>query len=155
MANTLVVVAVATGLPNSNGTANFSAWANANLSSITERTDNTGTVGVGGGLGIATGGKATAGAYGNTTVTLGNFDEEGDDEHRDQAVAPRNGRVGFSLPRERTGPGRNPRAGRGMPVHALVFGNASPLRARERQGSLLPTPPDPSFMAPQDHSHQF
>ena len=70
VANTLVVVAAAVGLPNSTGTANFSAWTNANLSSLTERTDNTQAVGVGGGLGSATGGKATAGAYGNTTVTL-------------------------------------------------------------------------------------
>ncbi len=70
VANTLVVVACATGLPNSNGTANFSAWTNSNLSSLTEYTDNTRAVGVGGGLGSAAGGKATAGAYGNTTVTL-------------------------------------------------------------------------------------
>ena len=70
VANTLVVTAAAVGLPNSTGTANFSAWTNANLSSLTERTDNTQAVGVGGGLGIASGGKATAGAYGNTTVTL-------------------------------------------------------------------------------------
>ncbi len=70
VANTLVVVAAAVGLPNSNGTANFSAWTNANLSSIAERIDNTRNAGVGGGIGVATGGKATAGAYGNTTVTL-------------------------------------------------------------------------------------
>ncbi len=70
VANTLVVVAVGTGLPSSNGTSNFSAWTNSNLSSLTERTDNTRNAGVGGGLGSATGGKATAGAYGNTTVTL-------------------------------------------------------------------------------------
>ena len=89
VANTLVVVAAAVGLPNSNGTANFSAWTNANLSSITERTDNTRNAGVGGGIGVATGGKATAGAYGNTTVTLGGFREEGHDEHRDQAVTSR------------------------------------------------------------------
>ena len=37
----------------------------------TERTDNTSSQGNGGGLGIATGIKATAGAYGNTTVTVG------------------------------------------------------------------------------------
>ncbi len=70
VANTLVVVAAAVGLPNSNGTSNFSAWTNSNLSSITKRIDNTRNVGVGGGIGVATGGKATAGAYGNTTVTL-------------------------------------------------------------------------------------
>ena len=77
VANTLVVVAAAVGLPNSTGTANFSAWTNANLSSVTERTDNTQAVGVGGGLGVATGGKATAGAYGNTTVTLATSAKKG------------------------------------------------------------------------------
>jgi len=69
VANTLVVAAIATSLPDSNGTANFSAWTNADLASLTERTDNTVTAGNGGGLGIATGGKATAGAYGATAVT--------------------------------------------------------------------------------------
>ncbi len=72
VANTLVVVAIATSLPDASGTANFSGWTNANLSSITERTDNTVTAGNGGGLGLATGGKATAGAYGATAVTLAN-----------------------------------------------------------------------------------
>ena len=69
VANTLVVAAIATSLPDASGTANFSAWANANLVSVTERIDNTRSAGNGGGLGLATGGKATAGAYGNTTVT--------------------------------------------------------------------------------------
>ena len=40
------------------------------LSSLTERTDNSVTAGNGGGLGIATGVKAAAGATGNTAVTL-------------------------------------------------------------------------------------
>ena len=39
--NDLVVSAIATSLPDAYGTANFSAWTNANLSSLTERTDNT------------------------------------------------------------------------------------------------------------------
>jgi len=67
--NTLVVAAIATALPDASGTANFSAWANGDLTSVTERTDNTVTAGNGGGLGLATGVKVTAGAYGNTTVT--------------------------------------------------------------------------------------
>jgi len=70
-ANTLVVAAIATSLPDASGTANFSAWANGNLSSVTEQADNTVTAGNGGGLGIATGEKVTAGAYGDTTVTAG------------------------------------------------------------------------------------
>jgi hypothetical protein len=70
--NTLVVAIIATDLPDATGTANFSSWANGDLTAVTERTDNTVTAGNGGGLGIATGLKATAGAYGNTTVTLAN-----------------------------------------------------------------------------------
>jgi len=67
--NTLVVAALVTALPDADGTADFSAWTNANLTSLTERTDNTSSQGNGGGLGIATGVKAAAGAYGTTTVT--------------------------------------------------------------------------------------
>ena len=69
VANTLVVAAIATSLPDASGTANFSAWTNANLTSLTEKTDNTVTAGNGGGLGIATGVKSAAGAYGATAVT--------------------------------------------------------------------------------------
>jgi hypothetical protein len=72
VANTLVVTAIATSLPDESSTAKFSAWTNANLTSLTERTDNSVTAGNGGGLAIATGIKATAGAYGNTAVTLAN-----------------------------------------------------------------------------------
>jgi T5SS/PEP-CTERM-associated repeat protein len=68
--NTLVVTAIAASLPDSSSTARFSAWTNANLTSLTERTDNSVSAGNGGGLGVATGIKATAGAYGNTAVTL-------------------------------------------------------------------------------------
>jgi len=71
VANTLVVAAIATSLPDTSGTTNFSAWANADLTGITERTDNTRSAGNGGGLGVATGVKATAGAYTTTSVTCG------------------------------------------------------------------------------------
>jgi len=67
--NTLIVAAISTALPDSTGTSNFSSWTNSNLTSLTERTDNTTSQGNGGGLGIVTGVKATAGAYGNTAVT--------------------------------------------------------------------------------------
>jgi hypothetical protein len=70
VANTLVVTAIATSLPDSTSTTRFSSWTNANLTSLTERTDNSVTAGNGGGLGVATGFKAVAGAYGNTAVTL-------------------------------------------------------------------------------------
>ena len=66
----MVVAGIGTGLPDSTGTANFGSWANANLASITEATDNTSTSGNGGGLGVAYGIKTTAGDYGATTVTL-------------------------------------------------------------------------------------
>jgi hypothetical protein len=69
--STLVVTAIASALPDATGTSNFSSWTNANLTSLTERIDNTVTAGNGGGIGVATGIKATAGAYGNTAVTLG------------------------------------------------------------------------------------
>jgi len=77
VSNALVVAAIATALPDASGTANFSAWTNANLSSLTEQTDNTVTAGNGGGLGIAAGGKATAGAYGNTAVTCASSARKG------------------------------------------------------------------------------
>jgi hypothetical protein len=77
VANALVVVAIATSLPDASSTAKFSGWTNADLSSLTERTDNTVTAGNGGGLAIATGGKASAGAYGATTVTLVNAAAKG------------------------------------------------------------------------------
>jgi hypothetical protein len=77
VANTLVVAAIATALPDANSTAKFSGWSNADLSSLTERTDNTSNVGNGGGLAIATGGKAAAGAYGATAVTLVNAAQKG------------------------------------------------------------------------------
>jgi hypothetical protein len=51
-------------------TTNFSAWANASLASVAEQMDNTTTSGLGGGFGVASGEKATAGATGNTTATL-------------------------------------------------------------------------------------
>ena len=75
LADCLIVAIMATNQPDSTGTANFSSWANADLASPTERVDNTSSVstgvGTGAGIGAATGGKATAGAYGDTTVTLG------------------------------------------------------------------------------------
>ncbi|MEK6208761.1 MAG: DUF6701 domain-containing protein [Pseudomonadota bacterium] len=71
VANTLVVAAIGTSLPDVNGTAAFTnaSWANASLTGVTERTDNSSTANNGGALGIATGVKATAGLYNATTVT--------------------------------------------------------------------------------------
>jgi hypothetical protein len=69
VAETLVVAAISGNLPDANGTAEFSEWANASLASITEQIDNASEAGDGGAFGVATGVKAAAGAYGATTVT--------------------------------------------------------------------------------------
>lgn len=66
--NCLVVAATATANDN-NSSSFFSNWTNASLSSFGERADGVVDLGNGGGIGIATGAKATAGAYSNTTVT--------------------------------------------------------------------------------------
>jgi len=68
VANTLVVTAIATSYDISS-TSFFASWTNSNLAGLTERVDNATSTGNGGGIGIATGTKATAGAYGNTAVT--------------------------------------------------------------------------------------
>lgn len=72
IADTFVVTAVATALPDATGTANFSAWSNGNLAGVAERVDNSSNVGNGGAIGVATGTKGTAGNYGSTTVTTPN-----------------------------------------------------------------------------------
>jgi len=69
LADCLIFAAVATGV-DTNSTAMASAWTNASLTSVTEQVDNWTLSGNGGGIGVATGGKATAGAYSATTVTL-------------------------------------------------------------------------------------
>ncbi len=68
-ANTLVVL-IQGDSRDANSTADCSAWTNADLAAITERADNAGNTSLGGGHCMATGEKASAGAYGNTTVTL-------------------------------------------------------------------------------------
>lgn len=67
VADTLVLIGLST---NNNATASdlFSNWTNANLASITEHADQSHTVAGGGGWGIITGVKASAGDIGNTTV---------------------------------------------------------------------------------------
>src|SRR4030042_5105947 len=54
---------------NDSSSAAWSGWTNANLSGLTERSDGGTTSGNGGGLGIATGLKATAGVIGSSTGT--------------------------------------------------------------------------------------
>ncbi|HEX9896685.1 MAG TPA: hypothetical protein VGA85_03385 [Dehalococcoidales bacterium] len=65
-----LVVLICTSSYNGTSTAQFSAWTNSDLVNITERGDNTNTAGLGGGHGMATGEKATAGTYAATGVTL-------------------------------------------------------------------------------------
>lgn len=68
--NTLVVIMVGSSDPDlANTGTEYSAWANADLGSVTERTDNNTLAGNGGGLGTATGTRVAAGAYGATTFT--------------------------------------------------------------------------------------
>lgn len=74
--NTLVVLISSTSF-NGTSTTQFSGWTNADLANITEQADNSNTAGLGGGHGIATGEKATAGSYTTTTVTLANTSFKG------------------------------------------------------------------------------
>lgn len=69
-ADRLVIVAAAR--ENDDFNAHYSAWANADLANLTERSDRGTTQGNGGGLTTVTGEKAAAGAYGTTTATLAN-----------------------------------------------------------------------------------
>jgi hypothetical protein len=77
VANTLVVAIVCNGTDTS--TAQTSGWTNANLvpTSLTERADGGSFAGNGGGFGVATGVKETAGAYGATTATLATSSVQG------------------------------------------------------------------------------
>jgi len=72
-----LIVLISTSSYNATSTTEFSAWTNGDLANIVERGDNTNTAGYGGGHGLATGEKASAGAYGNTTVTLAHTSYKG------------------------------------------------------------------------------
>lgn len=75
VANCLIVLAAAHATDIA--AAQYSGWTNANLGSLTERVDASGVSGNGGGFGIATGTKATAGSTGNTTATNANSTVQG------------------------------------------------------------------------------
>ena len=68
--NDCLIVAICCTTNDAIGSNRFSGWTNANLSSFTEREDNTTNTGNGGGFGVADGGLATAGATGDSTVTI-------------------------------------------------------------------------------------
>jgi hypothetical protein len=65
------IVAAAAFRRNATGTNNFTSLANTDLANLTERVDAYNTAGVGTGLYVVTGEKATAGSYGATTATSG------------------------------------------------------------------------------------
>lgn len=69
VADTFVVAAITTNMPDVNSTAAFSGWINTTLTNVIERVDVSRNAGNGGGMGIATGEKASAGSYGVTSVT--------------------------------------------------------------------------------------
>lgn len=68
-ANCMIIVAYADS--NDSLTGRYSGWANANLTGFAERTEVRTTEGNGGGIGVADGVKATAGATGSSTVNYG------------------------------------------------------------------------------------
>ena len=71
----LIVLFIATGR-DITSTANLGAVTNANLTSITERMDDWTATGTGGGIGMVTGIKATAGAVGTSSATMGSTDSK-------------------------------------------------------------------------------
>jgi hypothetical protein len=70
VADCLVLEIIAAGLPDAASTINLGVLANANYTGITERMDNWVLTGNGGGIGVVSGVKATAGATGQSTATL-------------------------------------------------------------------------------------
>jgi hypothetical protein len=70
----LIINAIATDR-DANTTANFSNPVNANLTNFVERRDQTFNTNQGGGLGIYTAEKGTAGSTGTTTITQGASEE--------------------------------------------------------------------------------
>jgi len=72
-----LIFLICTSSYDGDSTAQFSGWTNAGLSNIWERGDNTSSYGSGGGHGSATAVKATAGSFGNTSVTLANASYKG------------------------------------------------------------------------------
>jgi hypothetical protein len=76
VADCLIVLLCSTSY-NASSTTEFGSWTNGNLGSVTERADNCRTTGLGGGHGMATGTKAAAGAYGDTTVALAHTSYKG------------------------------------------------------------------------------
>jgi hypothetical protein len=68
VADCLIVAAISRGTDTAS--AAFSNWANGDLANVAEIADAGTAQGSGGGVGVATGEKASAGTFGATTVTL-------------------------------------------------------------------------------------
>ncbi len=75
-ADCLVVLVAASGA-DVTSTTEISGWANADLANIAERSDDWSAGASGGGFGVATGEKASAGAYTTSTATLVNAHAQG------------------------------------------------------------------------------
>jgi hypothetical protein len=69
-ADSLVLMVCGTTRDAAADDTTFSAWTNANLTGITEHEDQTTAQAAGGGFGVASGVKASAGATGDSTVTI-------------------------------------------------------------------------------------
>jgi hypothetical protein len=68
--NDLIVLAASRDNDSTAAAWTDASWTNTNLSSLTERQDGGTTSGNGGGVGVATGVKSTAGAIGSSTATV-------------------------------------------------------------------------------------
>jgi hypothetical protein len=101
------------------GTARFSGIANANLGNVTERSDDSTTQGNGGGIGLFTGEKVSAGATGAWSLTL--------------ATSSVQGRMAVALRKKSSGP--SPISGN--LTQTLAAGAASGLAAVAVAASLL------------------
>ncbi len=73
--NRLIVAACSSGFDSATG--QFSGWTNADLANLAERINAGTALGNGSGLGVVTGEKAAAGAFGATTATLANSFAQG------------------------------------------------------------------------------
>lgn len=77
VAECLILAACSGDLPDATNSLEFSGWANADLTAVTERIDNAAAGGNGGAIGVASGEKATAGAYAATTATAATAAQRG------------------------------------------------------------------------------
>ena len=75
IADTAVFVFTVSGVPDQNGTMEYSAWANGALASIVEQVDVKKNTAAGGSYAVVSATKASAGAIGNTMGTQARISE--------------------------------------------------------------------------------